>query len=369
MSVIRPVKAEAPILSQPFTDKAGRLTPYGHKWLTSVFLRTGGFDDEFVGVLASAVLSQASALAGDAKAEAVRRQLGDALQQVSAQQTERLRSLFEEYRRSTDANMAQLIGGLGRPPQTRLVTFSANDTWRPQPDLRTIQIYAVGGGGGGAGGTDSANGGGGGGGASYSVAAIDARLLPASVSVTVGAAGAGGAAATNGGVGGVSGFGGYVVAAGGNGGLATGAGGAAKAAPGGMFFGGVGGDGGGTDGASGPNLATGCPGGGGGAYYVPASGPAIGGGGGAGAWRSTAGSGGGGEGGLNTGGDGGAGTISETFIGPGYGGGGGGTTSAVSGAGGAGFNGAGGGGGAARPGGARSGGAGGSGKVWVVEFY
>lgn len=375
MSVIRPVKAEAPILSQPFTDKTGRLTPYGHKWLTSVFLRTGGFDDEFVGVLASALLSQTSALAGDAKAEAVRRQLGDALQQVSAQQTERLRSLFEDYRKTADAQYGQLLGGLARPPQTRVISFSQNDTWRLNPDVRAIQVILVGGGGAGGGGSPTTSGAGGGGGAGggYSTAYFNAAELAASVAVTVGAGGTG--STVSGTAGGDSSFGSYITALGGTGGNlggpSVGNGGVANTSYGSLHFGGNGGTGRLTNGDGAANDQQGAPGGGGGGGYNGGNGGA----GGAGSWRATAVTGGGGAGGA-TGTNGSPGVLptgAEVYLGPGFGGGGGGGASTGNGGNGAAgvLGGGGGGGGAIGTSGTvpGTGGNGGTGRVWVLEYY
>jgi hypothetical protein len=364
----RPVKADPPGTRIAFIDPAtGVLTPHGLRVMTNLWRRTGGFNDDLDSVLGTTLLSQLSSLTTASGEEKVRRTLETALQQVQAQGVERLRAMFDDFRKTADAQFSQLIGGLARPPQTRVIAFTSNDIWRPSPDLRTIQVYAVGGGGGGAGGTAGGNGGGGGGGANFSWGTIDPRLLPDSVTITVGAAGAGGASGANGGAGGSSSFGAFIAAAGGNGGASSGNGGAAKTLPGGLFLGGRGGNGGGGAGNDAPNDCLGCPGGGGGAFYAGTSEP--GGSGGAGGSRSTASTGGGGSGGIATGADGGANATSETYIGPGFGGGGGGTTSTVSGSGGAGYNGAGGGGGAARGGGARPGGNGGAGRVWVVEIY
>lgn len=365
----RPVKVDPPMARAAFVDPAtGVLTSHGLKMLSFLRDRTGGDVDLIDSLLALTGISQISSLTAASNEERTRRMLGDALQQIQAQNVERLRSLFDDFRKTSDAQFGQLIGGLARPPQTRIITFSDNDTWRPSPDLRSIQVFAVGGGGGGGGGNSAGNGGGGGGGANFSWAAIDPRLLPDSVAVTVGAAGAAGAAGGDGGAGGDSSFGDFIAAKGGAGGLTAGAGGAANTLPGGLFMGGAGGaggTGGAADGA--PNDCLGCPGGGGGAFYSVD--PEPGGSGAAGGSRTTASTGGGGIGGLAAGGDGGGHPTSGTYIGPGFGGGGGGSTSGASGSGGAGFNGAGGGGGGARAGNARPGGAGGAGRVWVVEIY
>lgn len=368
MTIYRPVNASPPQMNEVVIDpKTGKFTQAGHRRITELWKRTGGFTDDVGALLGLISISQVSSLTAATNEEKTRRMIGEALQQVQGQNVERLRSLFEDFRKTSDAQFGQLIGGLARPPQTRVITFTANDTWRPAPDLRAIQVFVVGGGGGGAGGTSSANGGGGGGGANYSWGAIDPRLLPDSVTITVGAAGAAGGSGSSGGAGGSSTFGDFLVAKGGAGGSSAGTGAAANTLPGGLFLGGGGGAGGGGAGVSAPNDCLGCPGGGGGAYYAGA--PDTGGDGAAGGSRSLISTGGGGAGGIATGGDGGTRPTSETYIGPGFGGGGGGTTAAVSGTGGAGFNGAGGGGGAARVGSARPGGAGGAGRVWVVEIY
>ena len=365
----RPVKADPPGTRIAFIDPAtGVLTPHGLRVMTNLWRRTGGFNDDLDSVLGTTLLSQLSSLTTASGEEKVRRTLETALQQVQAQGVERIRAMLDDYKKTTDTNFAQFLGGLARPPQTRVIQFTANDTWRLNPDVRAIHVYGVGGGGGGGGGTASANGGGGGGGANVSFAAIEGSLLPVTVSVTVGAAGTGGGAGSNGTAGGNSAFGDFLAAKGGTAGLASGTAGAANTAVGGLYLGGSGGNGGSSgDGSDAPNTAMGAPGGGGGAYYNGSN--AVGGSGAAGSPRTALATGGGGSGGLGTGSDGGVNAISATFIGAGYGGGGGGSSSSASGVGGAGFNGAGGGGGAARSGNARAGGNGGAGKIWVVEFY
>lgn len=367
-TIYRPVEASPPQKTIAVIDpKTGLFTDYGHRVVTELWKRTGGFTDDIGALLGLVSISQISSLAAASNEERTRRELGDALQQIQAQGVERLRSLVDGLRKTTDTTFAQLLGGLARPPQTRIITFTGNDVWRPSPDLRAIQVFAVGGGGGGAGGAAGSQGGGGGGGANFSWGVIDPRELPDSVTITVGAAGAAGSSGGDGGVGGNSLFGDFIAAKGGLGGLTAGTGGAANTVPGGLFLGGSGGNGGGGAGVSAPNDCLGCPGGGGGAYYSVS--PEAGGDGAAGGSRTLSSDGGGGVGGLAAGGDGGAQPTSETYIGPGFGGGGGGSDSGASGTGGDGYNGGGGGGGGARPGSARPGGAGGAGRVWVVEIY
>jgi hypothetical protein len=362
----RPVKADPPGTRIAFIDPAtGVLTPHGLRVMTNLWRRTGGFNDDLDGVLATTLLSQVSSLTAASNEEKVRRTLETALQQIQAQGVERVRALLEDNKKTSDTNYAQLLGGLGRPPQTRVIQFTQNDTWRLNPDTKCLSVFAVGGGGGGGGGATGSSGGGGGGGANYSSAFIEASLLPATVTVTVGAAGtAGSSGGGAGGNGGDSSFGGFVAALGGKGAGAGGTGGAANETYGGMFQGGsgAGGASGGSDGGVAPNDYPGAPGGGGGGLYAGT--PSIGGSGGTGSGRSLFSEGGGGSGGI-AGGAGGSNPVSQTLIGPGFGGGGGGATLSSSGVGGAGFNGAGGGGG----GGNAAGGSGGQGRVWVVEYY
>jgi hypothetical protein len=367
--VYRPVEASPPQMNEVVIDPAtGKFTQAGHRRITELWKRTGGFTDDLGALIGIVGLSQISSLTASSNEEKTRRILSEALQQIQGQNVERLRSLFDDFRKTTDTNFAQLLGGLGRPPPTRVVQFSASDEWRLNPDIRALSVFVVGGGGGGAGGTASSNGGGGGGGANYSLAFIEASLLPSSVTVTVGAAGTAGAAGGNGGAGGNSSFGSFCAAKGGYGGLATGAAGALNDPWGGMFVGGNGGAGSASgDGQDADNDHPGAPGGGGGAFYNGTN--ATGGAGGTGNSRSLSPTGGGGSGGLGTGTSGGSNPISATFLGPGFGGGGGGSSATVSGTGGDGFNGAGGGGGAARASNARPGGAGGAGRVWVLEYY
>ncbi|MFZ2769785.1 MAG: hypothetical protein WAZ50_01525, partial [Minisyncoccia bacterium] len=234
--VIRPVASEPPIQAQAFINpKTGCLTNYGLMQIRALHLRTGGFTDEIAALLGFTSLSQVSALAAAGATERTLRTLGDGLQQVQGQQTERLRAAFEAYKRETDAKMGQLIGGLSRPPQTRIVEFTADDTWRPRPDLRALQVIALGaGGGGGSGFAQTAGpgaggyGGGGGGGGGLSFYFLEPASLPDSVTVTVGLGGAGGASrdsgvsdpydGENGSFGGNTSFGTIVFAAGGSGG-------------------------------------------------------------------------------------------------------------------------------------------------------
>lgn len=365
-------------MTSPVIDpKSGKFTLYGHRVVSNLWKRTGGYTDDMAAIIGLVGLVQASALQTGLTEEKTRRILGDGLAQLQAQQTERVRSELDAFKRTTDAHFGQLLGALSQPPLTRVISFSANDTWRPAPGLRAVQVFAVGGGGGGGGGSQLTNraGGGGGSGGGYSLAYFNAEALPDSVSVTVGAAGAAGGGGTSGGAGGSSSFGAFMVAVGGTGGtgggISTGAAGVGITTYGAMFFGGDGGDGTLVDGNPAPNLARGAPGGGGGGGYNNGAGAA----GGAGSWRATSATGGGGAGGAS-GTNGASGVLpvnADVYLGPGLGGGGGGgATTGDGGNGAAGvLGGGGGGGGAVGTGGSTggSGGAGGEGRVWVLEFY
>ncbi len=375
-TIYRPVEASPPQMNVSVIDpQTGKFTIYGHRIITELWKRTGGFTDDIGAMLGLVTLSQTSSLTAASGEERTRRELGDALQQMQAQNTERLRTVFDDYRKTSDAQFSQLLGGLARPPQTRVITFTQNDTWRLNPDVRAIQVILVGAGGAGGGGSPTTSGAGGGGGAGggYSTAYFNAAELPASVSVTVGAGGIG--ATTTGPAGGGSSFGSFITALGGDGGNfggpAVGNGGAANTSYGSLYFGGNGGTGRLVNGDSAPNDQQGAPGGGAGGGYNGGNGGA----GGAGSWRATAVTGGGGAGGA-TGTNGSPGVLptgAEVYLGPGFGGGGGGGASTGNGGNGAaGILGGGGGGGGAIgtsgtvPG---NGGNGGDGRVWVLEYY
>lgn len=378
-TIYRPVEASPPQRAIPVIDpKTGRFTEYGHKMVTELWKRTGGFTDDVGALLGLVAVSQVSSLTASSNEEKTRRQIGEALQQVQGQNAERLRSLFDDIKKTSDAHFGQLLGGLARPPQTRVIAFDQSDTWRLNPDVRAIRVILVaGGGGGGCGsGTSSGAGGGGGAGGGYSTADFNAAELPASVAVTVGAGGAGQVFDVSGVQdGGNSSFGAFAFATGGDGGgqggPVLGNGGASLGTYGSLYYGGNGGDGLLVSGDSAPNDAPGAPGGGGGGGYNGGNGGA----GGAGSWRATAATGGGGAGGA-TGTNGSPGVLpsdAEVYLGPGFGGGGGGGASTGDGGNGAdGILGGGGGGGGAigtagtTPG---NGGNGGSGRVWVLEYY
>lgn len=367
--IIRPVEQVfPPQIKFPIVDqKTGKPTKAFHTFLLKMWERSGGSVDELAFVLASVGLGQISGLVANARVEETARALGDAFTRAQQTQIDRLVGRVAALETSLSVQQAVMTGLLGSPPPTRVTRFDQSDTWRLNPDVRSIYVACVGGGGGGAGGTAGSTSGGGGGGANFSEGWLEGQYLPSSVAITVGAAGSGGTAGNDGGDGGESSFGSYFAALGGNGGLAAGTGGAAQTTPGGVFFGGAGGPGtAGGAGTSAQNDCLGCPGGGGGAY---STGGDVGGDGGVGARRSTALEGEGGAGGLSTGGNGGSDPASRTLIGPGFGGGGGGATNAATGRGGEGYNGAGGGGGGARAAGASAGGDGGAGVVWVVEYY
>lgn len=356
-----------PRINEKIINPDGTPTKAYQQFLNLMWLRSGGPLDEFSAIVGLVNLGQTSGLVANARTESTLRALQDAVQTARQTQIDRLSSRLSELEARQGVQSALLTGLLGFPPPTRVVRFDANDTWRLNPDVRSIYVACVGGGGGGAGGTAGATSGGGGGGANFSEGWLEGQFLPASVSITVGAAGTGGATGNDGGDGGDSTFGDYFAARGGNGGTAAGPGGAAQTAPAGVFLGSAGGNGSaGGDGGSAPNDGFGCPGGGGGAYSTGAD---RGGDGGAGSRRSLLNEGGGAFGGVSTGGNGGSDPTSRTLIGPGFGGGGGGANNTATGVGGEGYNGAGGGGGGARAAGASAGGDGGAGVVWVVEYY
>jgi hypothetical protein len=112
--------------------------------------------------------------------------------------------------------------------RVQIDTFTSNGTYNKPVWAKWMQVHVVGGGGGGGGGRGGAagstrSGGGGGGGGAGVIQLLNALLVGASESVTVGAAGSNGAGGssgdgTAGGVGGVSSFGTLIYAHGGGGG-------------------------------------------------------------------------------------------------------------------------------------------------------
>jgi parallel beta-helix repeat protein len=187
---------------------------------------------------------------------------------------------------------AAVHGGDGTPPAAnvaKVTMFTASGTWTRDPAASQVEVEVWGGGGAGgnggvvAAGTASSGGGGGGGGGKRRgrFRAVD---LPATVTVTVGAAGARGpSAGSNGGGGGTSSFGTLLRAYGGGGGAGGGTGskggggGAGDNNPGGNATGSSGGAAGGSFGAAGGSGTIG-------------GSERVGGGGGAGAAAGAAGS-------------------------------------------------------------------------------
>lgn len=217
-------------------------------------------------------------------------------------------------------------------------TFTASGTWTKPTGVKLVHVRCWGGGGGG--GAKPTWGGGGGGGGAFVTGTFDASILPASVSVTVGAGGVG-VSSSSGTNGGASSFGSYLIANGGSRGVGGsgncagtshlgGRGGAVYSFAGGAGGGGAATTGPGDDGQSaGPTFASG---GGGGSGCSGGVGGAVAGGGAGGTTNS--GGGGGGSGGFE-GGDGGNGSTGTGGAGVSPGGGGGGGRS-LGGAGGAG---------------------------------
>lgn len=253
-------------------------------------------------------------------------------------------------------------------------TTAGTTTWTKPIGCKAVEIICIGGGGGGGSGHADASGnksgGGGGGGAGITAIKYAAASLPATLTLTIGAAGTGGAGvvASNNGNTGVAGgistaisagityayaVGGLAGAAGTNSG---GAGGAASTAGDALYIGGAGGAGG-TNSSVGATAgySVGAPGGGGGGG-MPAAGTAFA--GGTGGTRLHI-----GTGGANTGGAGSA-------VGY-YGSGGGGSPSLVgtSVVGGAGIYGSGGGGSGAATVATGAGGAGGAGIIVVISEF
>lgn len=294
----------------------------------------------------------------------------------------------------TPSSSNKFLTELGRP-STKVTTFTANGTFTKDSLSKVVQIIAVGAGGGGAGGAGgAANSGAGGGGGAVVIETIDASLIAAPVTITVGAGGAGGAATVNGTNGGSTSFGIRIVAGGGGGGGSSlGGGGGGVVSSGSASTGGiptVAADAISGQGPTGPSGAGrnaewgGASGGGSTGVFTGGSSIYGGGGGGGGANGSSPGGFGGTCGSYTVGGGGTAGTSgsnggagsSNTTLGRGYAGeggggggasGGGGGTATNGGAGGFPGGGGGGGGGSTTNGG--TGGTGGSGRLITIEYF
>jgi hypothetical protein len=369
---VSPVQNAFPIVD-PVTGKA---TETFQRFLLNLWERTGGFTDEFFEILTVANLGQIQGLIATGQNEALARALGDVAAQGRLDGIDRLSGQIEALVRQFGALQGVSTSALSPQPKTRVIVFDADDTYSAGSDVRSIDVYCIGGGGGGGRGSIISNGGGGGGGGGggYTYATMNAATLPSVIAVEVGAAGSGGSSGTAATAGGYSAFGTLLYANGGNFGAAGtigvgGAGGAVTALYGNLFRGGPGTNGDLVSAADAVNDYQGAPGGGGGGGYNSGSG----GDGAAGSWRALTATGGGGAGGAAgvSGSPGATAGASDVYFGPGYGGGGGGgATTDNGGNGGDGIVGGGGGGGGAT--GSASvvsgnGGNGGAGRVIVVE--
>ena len=105
----------------------GTLTEPFQRFLYQMWLRTGGFDDDFSTLAAGSLLGQIGA-------------------------TERATSQTNDLRNQLNLLTGQIVGTFGQFPPTRVITFTQDDVWRLNPDVRSIQVYCLGGGGGGGGG-------------------------------------------------------------------------------------------------------------------------------------------------------------------------------------------------------------------------
>lgn len=375
--VARPVDVSPLQAAFPVVDPAtGRATQTFQRFLLNLWERTGGFTDEFFEILTVANLGTIQGLIATGQNEALARALGDVAAQGRLDGIDRLTGQLDALARQFQALQGVSTAALSPKPQTRVVIFDADDTYSAGSDVRSIDVYCIGGGGGGGRGSivSTGGGGGGGGGGGYTYATMNAATLPATITVTVGAAGAGGSPGVAATAGGYSAFGDLLYANGGNFGTAgsigvAGVGGAVTTLYGNLFRGGLGTDGSLVTASDASNDYQGAPGGGGGGGYNTGAGGA----GAAGSWRALTATGGGGAGGAagTSGSPGSTAGDSDVYFGPGYGGGGGGgATTDDGGDGGDGVVGGGGGGGGATGAGSvvsGNGGNGGAGRVIVVE--
>jgi len=375
--VARPVDVSPPQSMFPVVDpNTGRATSTFQRFLLNLWERTGGFTDEFFEILTVANLGTIQGLIATGQNEALARTLNDVAIQGRLDGIDRVAGQLEALQRQFGALQGVSTSALSPQPKTRVVIFDSDDTYSAGSDVRSIDVYCIGGGGGGGRGSliSTGGGGGGGGGGGYTNATMNAATLPATIAVVVGAAGDGGAAGVPVSAGGYSAFGDLLYANGGNAGTngnigVGGTGGAVTTLYGNLYQGGPGTNGDLVTATDASNAYQGAPGGGGGGGYNNGSGGA----GAAGSWRSLTATGGGGAGGA-AGASGAPGTTagdSDVYFGPGYGGGGGGGALTDDGGnGGDGVvGGGGGGGGAIGSGGVVSGngGNGGAGRVIVVE--
>jgi len=375
--VTRPVDVSPPQSMLPVVDpKTGRATSTFQRFLLNLWERTGGFTDEFFEILTVSNLGTIQGLIATGQNEALARTLSDVAIQGRLDGIDRLAGQVEALYRQFGALQGVSTSALSPVPKTRVVIFDADDTYSAGSDVRSIDVYCIGGGGGGGRGSivSTGGGGGGGGGGGYTYATMNAATLPATITVTVGAAGAGGSPGFAATAGGYSAFGDLLYANGGNFGTAgsigvAGVGGAVTTLYGNLFRGGLGTDGSLVTASDASNDYQGAPGGGGGGGYNTGAGGA----GAAGSWRALTATGGGGAGGAagTSGSPGSTAGDSDVYFGPGYGGGGGGgATTDDGGDGGDGVVGGGGGGGGATGAGSvvsGNGGNGGAGRVIVVE--
>ena len=287
------------------------------------------------------------------------------------------------------ANLTTDLGAKAAQAQVDVYSTPGTFTWTKPAGAKSVHVALLSGGGGGGSGRKTPSGtagagGGGGAGGGYSERVVQAAILGATETVTVGAGGPGGVAQTNnntngsiGGAGGSSSFGTFVTAIGaraGNGGTVTSGGGGTVSSDQlrSMFLGAAGGTGNLVAGQAGSANSTGAAGGGGGGGIAATPLATAGGTGGAAYYFLT---GGAALGGVAPGGAGGTSVNVATNQAAGGGGGGGGASSLTGngGAGGAGglYGAGGGGGGAALDtfGNSGAGGAGAQGIVVVTTYF
>lgn len=113
MSVSRPVKADPPSIRSPFIDpRTGCLTDYGHRLITALFNRTGGYDDDLAGLLVPSLLGEVSALELQDQAARLQSVANDAVMASRAGLAEEILTRIEKLESPLNPNLAVILARL-----------------------------------------------------------------------------------------------------------------------------------------------------------------------------------------------------------------------------------------------------------------